>query len=361
MKKITDIDQNFQIKTVWREDMKLYNIRSKPFQIYGLFQPQEPGKFKRLPGEVAQNMSDGAFYLHTNTSGGRIRFQTDSRYIALKACFPSVCVMPHMAATGSCGFDLYADGVFQSAFTPPITYVDQFQPTFDLKGGYESILEFEDNRMRDIVIHFPLYNDVTDVFIGLQETAQVLQGKEYRHKTPVVFYGSSITQGACASRPGNAYQAILSRRLNFDFINLGFSGNARGEDAIAEYIAGLSMSAFVYDYDHNAPTVSHLKKTHHKMYQTIREKNPNLPIILATRPNRNGTNQEIQQRIEVVRQTYETARNQGDRNIYFVSGQDMLNSFDPGMFTVDGCHPNDFGFFCMAEAFEAILRPLFCQ
>ena len=356
MKRIEEIDQNLQGGKGLTEGMIWYDVRKPPFRIYGLYRPEEPGKWRRLPTEVAEKMSEGAVFLHTNTSGGRIRFRTDSKRIALKAFLPSTCIMPHMAVTGSCSFDLYADGHCISAFVPKVTYVDQFMPTFDLTNGCEAELEFEDRTMRDILIHFPLYNDVTEVLIGLEKGAALEEGGSYRQQKPVVFYGSSITQGGCASRPGNNYPAVLSRWLDFDFINLGFSGNARAEEAIGDYIAGLSMSAFVYDYDHNAPTVDYLRKTHYRMYRTVRDKNPRLPIILASRPNTCGSEAEIAERVEIILQTYERARKEGDQNIYFVSGQDILNSYDREICTVDGCHPNDFGFFCMAKAFAPVLE-----
>ena len=165
---------------------------------------------------------------------------------------------------------------------------------------------------------------------------------------PVVYYGSSITQGGCASRPGMAYQNIISRWYNCDHINLGFSGNAKGEDAIAEYIAGLKMSVFVYDYDHNAPNVEHLKKTHKRMFDIIRGKNPNLPIIIVSMPKYPLTNNEVLRR-EVIKETYKTAKSQGDNNVYFIDGCEMMRFKGGNEATVDNCHPTDLGFRRMAD------------
>jgi len=120
--------------------------------------------------------------------------------------------------------------------------------------------------MRDILINFPLYNPVDEAFTGLDEDAELLPAAEYAHEKPVVFYGSSITQGACASHPGNAYCNILSRRLNTNNINLGFSGGCHGEDAMAEYLAALDMSVLVYDYDHNAESAEELQRTHERAF-----------------------------------------------------------------------------------------------
>ena len=133
-----------------------------------------------------------------------------------------------------------------------------FVPKVKIADGYESVIDLGETKMRQITINFPLYSAVSSLEIGLQETAVVESPTPYRVETPVVFYGSSITQGGCASRPGNCYTAVLSRRLDFDHVNLGFSGSGKAEQEMADYIAGLDMSVFVYDYDHNAPNLAHL-------------------------------------------------------------------------------------------------------
>ena len=128
------------------------------------------------------------------------------------------------------------------------------------------MIRFDKKTEREITINFPLYSSVADLYIGLDETAVLKKSLGYKHKKPIVFYGSSITQGGCASRPGNAYESIISRALQTDYINLGFSGNAKAEDEIAQYIKDLDMSVFIYDYDHNAPNLKHLEDTHQRMF-----------------------------------------------------------------------------------------------
>lgn len=210
-----------------------------------------------MPENIARGVSEGVYVLHSNTAGGRVRFVTDSPYIAIYAKMDGLGKMPHFALTGSIGFDLYVDNYYTNTFVPP----------FDIKDGYESIFEFEKKEQREITIDFPLYSNVNELYIGLQEDSFLAEAKPYKNVKPIVYYGSSITQGGCASRPGMSYQAIISRIFNYDYINLGFSGSAKAEDEMIEYIKNLDMSIFVYDYDHNAPTVEHLKKTHEKMFK----------------------------------------------------------------------------------------------
>jgi hypothetical protein len=195
--------------------------------------------------------------------------------------------------------------------------------------------------------------------IGLHPDARLQAAKPYRDLAPILFYGSSIVHGTAASRPGCIYPAILSRELNVDFYNLGFSGNAKGERVLGDWMATLPMSVFVCDYDHNAPDLDHLKATHYALYETVRAKNPDLPYIMVTRPDyltHPRTWEEILRRRDVIMTSYLKAREAGDRNVYFVDGL----SFNVGPHTyemsVDGVHPNDGGFVRMADAIGTVVR-----
>ncbi len=355
MSGIEKIDGNFVIKSVDKEDLKLYDVRKEPFAIYGHYAPESEELFRRIPKAVAEAVSMGVSDLHTNTAGIRVRFKTNSPYVAIKAELANACLMPHMPASGSAGFDLYADGKYEKSFMPVIMYDEAGKAFLDADAIIEGCVDFSENKMRDIYINFPLYSNVKNLFVGISDKAELFCGNEYSVKAPVVYYGSSITQGGCASRPGNSYQAIISRQLDCNYINLGFSGNARGEDAIAEYISGLSMSVFVYDYDHNSPTPQHLRETHKPMFDKIRAKNPDLPIIMITRPN-NSVPDEQEERREIIYNTYLTAKDAGDENVYFIDGAEILNYKDSEMMTCDGTHPNDFGFWCMSEVIGRVVK-----
>lgn len=344
---ISQIDRNFAVPTSLNIDnIKFYNIQEAPFSIYGVF--FENGKYRRLPEQVAKAVSQGVYNLHTNTAGGRVKFLTNSPFVAIYAVMPAIGKMPHFALSGSAGFDLYVGKKEE--------YFASFVPPFNISDGYESVIHFGDSSEREITINFPLYSDVADLYIGLDENAVVKKSPGYKHKKPVVFYGSSITQGGCASRPGNAYESIVSRALQTDHINLGFSGNAKAEDEIAQYIKDLDMSVFVYDYDHNAPTLEHLDNTHRKMFLTIRESNPELPIILLSRP-KYRLNETEKQRLAIIQKTYNDAIAAGDQNTYFIDGPTLMK-YAQNDGTVDGCHPNDLGFHSMAKVLIRRLKSL---
>lgn len=343
---IAKIDKNMKIESKIAEaDIAFYDVRNKPFEVYGLYDYQNQAEFKRLPDDIAKATSEGVFYLYRNTAGGRVRFCTDSRYVAIHAEMPSVGHMDHMAMTGSSAFDLYLD----DPETEETVFYNSFRPSFGFNDGYESKVTFPDRRLRYITINFPSYSHVTNLYIGLQEEAKLDAGMKYKDMLPVVYYGSSITQGGCSSRPGNAYQNVISQRMNIDFINLGFSGNGKGEDVIVDYMATLNMSAFVSDYDHNAPTPEHLRNTHYKLYQKIRAAHPDIPYIMITRPNFR-TNPDSESRRDVVVDSFRMAREAGDTNVYYIDGESFFRGPYANMCTVDGCHPTDVGFALMADS-----------
>ncbi len=345
MTNIAEIDKNFDIPlTVNKQNIQFHNSLSAPFEIYGLL--YENGHFRRMPEVFSQPVSRNVHNLSRNTAGGRLRFRTDSSCVVIHAIMPHIGKMSHFALCGSAGFDLYINNEYHASYLPP----------FHITDGFQGVVELGSRQMREITLHFPLYSDVTELYIGLDDTAALEAPTPYQAKKKMVFYGSSITQGGCASRPGTAYPTLVARHFDSDFINLGFTGNAKGEPAMAEYIKTLPMSVFIYDYDHNAPSVEHLKNTHENMFKIIREANPNLPIVMLSRPRYFPTEEE-KERLAIIRQTYENALANGDKNVYFIDGKTLLQLCQ-NEGTVDGCHPTDLGFFSMAQTLIGLLETI---
>lgn len=337
MSNVSNIDKNFIVKTnIQKDNIRFFDIRENPFKIYGVF--WENGKYRRISENTAKNISVGINALHAHTAGGRVRFVTDSKYIAIVTNVGNVLKAPHATLLGNAGFDMYVGTQFAHSFVPP----------YDFENTYEGIAEFSTSELREITINFPLYGEVNEIYIGLENKAVLSEASPYRNDNPIVFYGSSITQGGCASRPGRSYQNILSREFNYDYINLGFSGRALGEETMANYIKSLKMHAFVLDYDHNAPTVEHLKNTHERMYMTVRDAHPDIPIIIMSRPKFKLTDEEIERR-SIIETTYKNAVSNGDKNVYFLDGK-ALTAICEDEGTVDGIHPSDLGFDSMAKA-----------
>ena len=339
--KITEIDKNLKVENaLGLKNVVWLDVKDAPFRIYGLWRTEKGKSFLRMPEEVAAAANDGVNWLNHHTAGGRIRFRTDSQVIAIKAVMPDNATMPHITMLGQSGFDLYASDAGKYA------YAGSFMPG-GRDHGYSTYRQ-TDGKMHTYTVNMPLYDPVEEVYIGLDESAQIEEPEPYAVEAPVVYYGSSITQGGCASRPGNAYQAMISRRLDADFVNLGFSGSARGEQAISDYLASLDASVFVCDYDHNAPSADHLEATHRSLYETYRAARPSTPVVFVSKPDFHpGT--EDERRREIILSTYRYALDSGDKKVLFVDGAHLFDGEFADSCTVDGCHPNDLGFFRMAQ------------
>ena len=347
---IEKIDKNFSVKTtVSKSDVIWLDASCEPFELYGA---AEVNPYCRMPRDRASKVSYGVQMNNEFTSGIRVRFRTDSPYIAIDAAWESTHRMAFMTIFGCSGFDLYKIG--EDGKQIPVR--PAFVPSSRVETGYQAVAD-TDGVMTDYVLNFPLYGTVSRLFVGVAAKSRFEEAKKYANALPAVFYGSSITQGGCASRPGNSYQNFLSRSLDLDYINLGFSGNGKGEPEMAEYIAGLPMSVFVSDYDHNAPTVEHLRETHYRFYEIIREKQPELPYIMVSRPNFYGTEDDIARRA-VIYESYERARANGDENVYFLDGETVFAGDAREVCTVDGTHPNDLGFYRFAKALEPLISKL---
>ena len=343
---VTDIDRNFLAGSqAAREDTAWLDLLDAPLTLHGLA-VAEPGRFWRLPEEIIDRVNDGVTHLAKHTAGGRVRFRTDSPYIAFRGRLLNTGSMPHMPLTGSAGADVFVNG--RSCTT--------FRPANDREAWFEGIVHLEGAAMRDVEINLPLYNGLAEGRIGLQAGSRVEAPRAYAVDRPVVFYGSSITQGGCASKPGSSYPAHLCRWLDADHVNLGFAGSARGEEIMARYIAGLPMSLLVLDYDHNAPDAAHLRATHEPFFRIVRAAQSDLPVIMVSMPGNDLQPAWRAERREIIRDTYLRARAEGDDRVWFVDGETLFGTEDRDACTMDGTHPNDLGFYRMAKGLLPVVR-----
>ena len=354
MESYINIDKNMIVNTTIGDvPVVWHDVKQAPFSLHGFHDPLNTPYYLRVPRDVAEATSEGVDKLSRESAGGRVRFSTNSPYIAIKAKYLVVGRSPHLTLISSSGFDLYTEGEFGSRF------IKEFRMPYDMVDSYEQIIYVKGEVNRSYTINFPIHAVVESLEIGLKPGATLEAARPYRDFAPVVFYGSSIVHGTAATRPGYAYSAIISRDLNLDFRNIGFSGQAKGEQVLAEWMASLPMSVFVCDYDHNAPTVDHLKATHYPLYETVRAKNPDLPYIMVTRPDYwtlPNEQEHILQRRDVVMSSYLKAREAGDKNVYFIDG--MSFNYAPHQYemSVDSVHPNDAGFIRMADSIGTVIR-----
>jgi len=354
MRRIEEIDPNFRLDANVPQDYVFRSMAEEPFQIYGLA-PNGAGVYCRLPVDFLPECNEGVQTLAWHLAGACVRFSTDSEGIAVVWKLKDRGNMAHFTACGQSGLQLFEES------DAGIRQVKNFIPAMEdgcgcrleqsayvpLKGG-----------MHSYALYLPLYNGVDELLIGLAPGARLERGRAPRIEKPILYYGSSITQGGCASKVGNCYTSIVARRLDAAQRNLGFSGSGKGEENMARYIAAQEMSVFVMDYDHNAPDPAHLEATHEKFFRIIREAQPELPVVMLTMPDFDRDPVNNAKRREIIRRTYQNAIDAGDQNVYFIDGETFFGDADRELCTVDDCHPNDIGFLRMADVVTPLLRDI---
>ncbi len=353
MSDITKIDKNFvQQQAEINGNDKVYTLPCEEIDLYGGFYDYERGHFQRMPYDTAKDISLGVEVLSSCPAGMRARFKTNSNKFGILVHYRSVAKMSHMPRTGSSGFTILEKT--EKGFH----HVNTLKPDDTNLQGFTGQTSLKGDKMREYIVYFPLYNEyVTEIKFIFDAECVVEHGNKYEFDLPIVYYGSSITQGGCCSRPDNCYQAYISKWHNVDYINLGFSGGARAEDKMIEYLATLESKVFVIDYDHNAPSAQHLKDTHYKLYSAYRKAHPDTPVIIMSEPDYDS-DPKANERLRAIKKTYLKAKKEGDENVYFIDGRKLFGKNDRENCTVDGCHPNDLGFYKMALALDRVIKNL---
>jgi hypothetical protein len=304
--------------------------------------------------ELLQPINDGMVYCSTHSAGIQIRFTSDARFMQVKVELRAAHDMPHMPATGQCGVDLY---VFEEKLNE---YVLHNTARFDIKlTEYTSdIAQFEKQKMRKFILNLPLYQGVKSINLGISG-GSVLTPMPFENKDRIFVYGSSIVQGGCVSRPGILSTNILSRKLNCEVINFGFSGVAFAEKETAEVIgARNNQSLLIIDCEPNAGIDERMEKNLPLFIETYRLYQPKVPIVLVSRilfamdlyDSRRIKMREYYKKflIDLTKKYYKT---------YFLDGSKIFkHNFTE--YTVDGIHPTDAGNMLIADAYLKIINKI---
>ena len=294
-------------------------------------------------------MTDAVWALQRNSAGICVRFRTDAPEIGVRWSLVSADIASsHMAATGVSGVDLYA------LFDGRLRFAGVGRP--EGRDGNTTLLPGSpDGSAVLFQLNFPLYNGVTSFEIGVPRGRTLEPVREAGRRPPVCFYGTSIVQGGCASRPGMAYPSIIGRSMGLECLNLGFSGSARCEPEIAEILSRLDARAFVLDPLPNmgADTIpSRLGQ----LVRTLRGAHPGAPIVLVehVRPSRPVPDDGWLKANALLGRLVAELRDAGLGALPVVRAADLLG--DDGEATVDGIHPTDLGFSRMAAAIGPVLQ-----
>lgn len=333
--------------------MQTYHFSQSPFRVFGAPLFYKTGKMWRLPDELTEKLPKEFvdWQLAHRCPGARLCFRTDSEKFSIRICFRSISV--------DIGMSLYAaqsGNVFVGERQTSV-YKGLVMPREGYNKPEATGTFFKEKKMEDVTVFLPRNEEITDVFIDLEDAARVEAPTPYRFETPLLFYGSSITEGGCSSMPAASYVSLVSRWMDADFINMGFSGSAKGELIMADYLNTLEKSVFVMDYDHNAPNAAHLRETHAPFFRRIRQHSPHLPVIFMTKPNFDY-DQDSKERRQIIWDTYQAALDAGDKNVYFLDGETLFGAEDRFACTNDRLHPNDLGMYRMAKALYPVLEKI---
>ena len=333
--------------------MAWFDPREKPFRVSGFPWIKEDKVFRRLPLAPDWELREPVHQLANNTAGGQVHFQSDSPKIMVRVTLTNSSNMDHMPATGQSGVDLYvgAPGKQRYCSTSRIS-PDALDYTVTMFRGSKA--------NRNFTLNFPLYNGVKSIEIGVAAGSSVTPPPPFRESGVIVVYGTSITQGGCAARPGMAYTNILSRKLNLEFVNLGFSGNGRGEPALAQLINQIqNKKMIVLDYEANAN--AGIRETLGPFIEILRDNDRNIPILViskirfAAHYHDEGRRKEARDLAQFQRDLVKSKQTAGDANIYFLDGDSLLGE-SADECTVDGVHPTDLGFMKLAESIEPVMK-----
>lgn len=328
------------------ENIRFYSVReTDEFRVYGLFDYKNTERFVRMPEAVAETVSDGVKDLNYCTAGARVRFVTTSDYLAIRTKSLGFAAMQQTNSIAAAGFDIYINNGIRD------TYAFSFTPYNGLQNedGMCAIRALPKG-IKEITVNLPLRQSLYELYIGLDETSELTARTDYKFEKPVLYYGSSITQGFCASRPGMAYESLISRRLDTNFQNLGFAGKCHAEEAMADYLSTFDCSVFVYDYDHNS-NPKMLAERHENLYLKFRSTHPTTPVIIVGRPDFYSDFRLFrsdEERREAVISTYHNALARGE-NVFYIDGYALFSGEDREDCTVDLVHPNDVGMVRMAD------------
>ncbi|MDR6551852.1 SGNH/GDSL hydrolase family protein [Paenibacillus qinlingensis] len=353
-----NLDANLQPDAPRTDEWAWHSPLAAPFRLTSLPWLAQDGLYRRLPLHPSHPIRSEVDRLANFTTGVQVRFRTDSPKLAVRIVLADRATMYQMPATAQCGVDCYIGSAGEQQ------YVNTTR--FELaQAEYESALfESFSTELREITLNLPLYQGVKELWIGTSPTSSVSEFQGFSSDKKVLIYGTSITHGACASRPGMTYPNQLSRMFPLEFISLGFSGNAQGEPELAHIISQIQDPALlVLDYEGNTPSTEHLAQSLPTFIRIYRDVHPDVPILVISKIPyaKEAFDEELRQRQEerkaLQRGIVERLNREGDAHIHFCDGSGLLGA-DYQECTADGIHPSDLGYKHMAEGLQPIFKKL---
>lgn len=359
MKDITKYDPFMKIKDPTLENVTWYSpLNKEMFASYGseCFYEGDYSRLSKKQRKEIKPISEAVEYLSKHSSGLQLKFKSNSNRILIDVTLKDKHNMYHMPATGQCGFDLYVyDETINDYVLHDIAKFSIKDKTYkaDLSSFY---LNNNDNKMRSYILNFPLYQGVKSLKIGLDSNSIAVPEK-FKNDGKVVLYGTSIAQGGCVSRPGMLYSNILSRWLNIEFINQGYSGSAMLEEKVGEIIGNIkNQKLLIIDAEANAGCTKIMEQNLENFIRSYKKFAPTTPILLVSRCLFALDLYDLS-RVELrnyykkfIKNLIKKLKKEG-HEIYFLDGDKFFkdNKINFTEFTVDGVHATDLGSYMMAK------------
>ena len=309
--------------------------------------------YDRFPSDAEHKVPPAVWSLSRDSAGMMGRFKSNASAVHVRyTLVKSNTGMPHMPATGVSGVDLYArDEKGKWRWVNVVKPVDK---QVNQAGPLSEKMPVEE---REYAFYLPLYNGVEKVEFGVNDGAS-FEGLAPRER-PIVFYGTSITHGACASRPGMCHPAILGRRLDLPITNLGFSGNGKMDASVGEFLCKVDAAVFVIDCLPNMDAKL-VRERCVPLVNQLRAAKPETPIVLVE--DRRNTNSWIHpdkvkyhtDNHAALKESYDKLIAAGVKKLFYIPGDALLG--DDGDGATDGSHPSDLGFYRQADVMEPVIR-----
>ncbi len=308
--------------------------------------------FDRLPAKAEGKVTPAVWGLSRDSAGMMVRFKTDAATIYTRYTLSKTnLAMPHMPATGVSGLDLYARNDKGQWRWVQVTRPSSPKVETTIISGLAPGL-------REYAAYLPLYNGIESLEIGVPAGAK-FEGLAPRAEKPIIFYGTSITHGACASRPGMVHTAILGRRFDRPVLNLGFSGNGRMDTAVGDLLTEIDAAVYVIDCLPNMGPADVTTKCI-PLVKQLRAARPNTPIVLVE--DRRFSNSWITPLKEkfhddnhaALRAAYEQLKKDGVTKLHYIGGDHLYGDDSEG--ATDASHANDLGFMRQADVMEPLIR-----
>lgn len=344
MESLKSINDNLQ--KIDEKNIVYIDVFEHPELIYGNVNNNSKLNFSKFPNDIREEMKEYGDKVYNEmkqyayaSTGNRLRLKTDSSRIIFKIQLQRKYDFVNMNNTNSFGFDVYTlenGGYVHQMVISPGNGIDTFAEEITVPESGE------------ICVFLPNYNTIKSFHMGLEKDSgfETLKYPSCK-QLPVLFYGNAVTQGASASRSGNTFTNIVSRKLDRDIINISCSSCCKATDKTAEYLGKINCHTIVIDYTQNAYNTHVFRRTHERFYKKIREYHPDKKIILLTSENFNFW-KSYDEFDEIVENTYNNAKVRGE-NVALVKQRELFDENEFDFVSIDNTHYSDYGMYIVAE------------